>query len=113
MHMKKRLVILVLVLCLFLSLAVPAAAAGPVRGKVVAMTFDDGPNTNITPVLLDELAATHPEVKVGKINVDEQGSLAMKYRIMSIPTLILFKEGEPAATSVGFRPLKELEALIG
>lgn len=71
-----------------------------------------GPCKMMAPVL-DELAATHPEVKVGKINVDEQGSLAMKYRIMSIPTLILFKGGEPAATSVGFRPLKELEALIG
>jgi len=71
-----------------------------------------GPCKMVAPVL-EELAEKHPEVKVAKVNVDEQGALAMRYQIMSIPTLILFKNGAPASTSVGFHPLKELEQLIG
>ena len=70
-----------------------------------------GPCKMMAPVL-DELAATHPEVKVGKINVDEQGSLAMKYRIMSIPTLIVMKGGKVVEQAVGARGKQDVAAMI-
>ncbi len=48
------------------------------------------------------------KVKVGKVNVDEEEELAIKYRVASIPTLILFKDGEAAKSSVGYRTKDEL-----
>lgn len=58
--------------------------------------------------LIDELAQELSDVKVCKVNVDEAGELAMKYRIMSIPTLVLFKNGEKVAMSVGAKTKAEL-----
>ncbi|MDD4601325.1 Thioredoxin [bioreactor metagenome] len=49
---------------------------------------------------------------VVKVNVDEQKSLASKYNVMSIPTLIVFKDGQEAKRIVGFRPKKELGAVL-
>ncbi len=72
-----------------------------------------GPCRMVGPVveeLAEELAGT---VKVGKINVDEQGPLAMKYGVMSIPTLILFKNGEVAAKTVGAMPKDMLKKQLG
>lgn len=66
-----------------------------------------GPCKMIAPVI-DELAKELTDVKVGKVNVDEAGDLAMKYRVMSIPTLILFKGGEKVAMSVGAKSKAEL-----
>lgn len=66
-----------------------------------------GPCKMIAPVI-DELAKELTDVKVCKVNVDEAGDLAMKYRVMSIPTLILFKGGEKAAMSVGAKSKAEL-----
>lgn len=66
-----------------------------------------GPCKMIAPVI-DELAKDLTDVKVCKVNVDEAGDLAMKYRVMSIPTLILFKGGEKAAMSVGAKSKAEL-----
>ena len=72
-----------------------------------------GPCRMLAPVI-EEIANEYAgKVKVGKIDVDQQPELAMQFGVMSIPTLILFKEGKPVASSVGFRPLKELEAMIG
>ncbi len=62
-----------------------------------------GPCRMVSPVV-DEIAKENPHIKVGKINVDEQPSLAQKYGIMSIPTLMLFKEGRMAQTIIGVRP---------
>ncbi len=62
-----------------------------------------GPCRMVSPIV-DEIAAEHPEYKVGKINVDEQPSIAQKYGIMSIPTLMFFKGGKVAQTIVGARP---------
>lgn len=59
----------------------------------------------IVDELSDELAGA---VKVCKVNVDEESGLAAKYGVMSIPTLLLMKNGEVAATSVGARPKEDI-----
>lgn len=62
----------------------------------------------MSPVI-DEIAQElEGKVKVGKINVDENQDLAMKYQVMSIPTILVFKEGKIAKTFVGVRDKKEL-----
>jgi len=63
-----------------------------------------GPCRMVGPIvdeIADELAG---KVKVCKVNVDEQGELAQKFGVMSIPTLIVFKDGKVAKTSVGSKP---------
>ena len=71
-----------------------------------------GPCRMMAPVV-DELAAEYEgRVKVGKVNVDEEGELAMQYRIASIPTLMLFKNGKPAETMIGFRPKQQIAAVL-
>ena len=60
-----------------------------------------GPCKMIAPVL-DEIAADHPgKLRIGKINIDENLDLARRFDVMSIPTLILFKEGEPSLRIIG------------
>lgn len=70
-----------------------------------------GPCRMMAPIL-DELAAEHPELKVGKVNVDEEGQLAAKFGIMSIPTLLVFKKGTLAGKTVGVTPKEELIKMI-
>jgi thioredoxin 1 len=65
----------------------------------------------LSPVV-DTLSEEHPEIAVGKVNVDEQAELAMKYKVMSIPTLLVMKNGEVAQRSVGVISKEELENLI-
>lgn len=60
-----------------------------------------GPCKMLTPVI-DEIAAEHPEVKIVKLNVDNAPEIASRYSVMSIPTLIVFKNGQPAGQSVGY-----------
>jgi len=72
-----------------------------------------GPCRMVGPVI-DEIAQEHGDtVTVGKVNVDENPTTAQKYGIMSIPTIILFKDGEPAKKVIGARSkadfLKEFE----
>ncbi len=52
------------------------------------------------------------EVKVGKVNVDEEPELAAKFSISSIPTVLIFKGGHPVNSSVGFVPKEQIEKLI-
>jgi thioredoxin 1 len=64
--------------------------------------------------VIDEIAQEHDDkVTVGKVNVDENPAIAQKYGIMSIPTIILFKDGEPSKKVIGARSkadfLKEFE----
>lgn len=59
-----------------------------------------GPCRMVAPIL-DEIAEEVPSVKVGKINVDEQQELAVKFEVMSIPTLVLVKDGQVVNKSVG------------
>ena len=71
-----------------------------------------GPCRMIAPVI-DQLAAEYAgRVKVGKINVDEQPELAVQFGIVSIPTLVLMKGGEIAATLVGYRPKADILKLL-
>lgn len=63
--------------------------------------------------VLDEIEAEHPEITVAKVDVDENPDIASQYQITSIPTLIVFKDGSPAAVSVGFKPKNEIEQMLG
>jgi thioredoxin 1 len=66
----------------------------------------------VTPIL-EQLAAAHEDkLKVVKINVDEQGELASRYNIVSIPTIILFDKGSVAKQQIGAVPRKILEEMI-
>lgn len=71
-----------------------------------------GPCRMLSPIV-DEVASERPDVKVGKINVDEQPELAQQFSIMSIPTLLVFKNGEKVQESVGLIPKEKVEALLG
>ena len=70
-----------------------------------------GPCRMVSPVV-DEIANEHPEIKVGKINVDEQPELASAFQVMSIPTVIVMKNGSVTGKSVGLRPRKSIEAML-
>ena len=67
-----------------------------------------GPCKMMAPVVEDVAKELQGKVKVGKINVDENQDLAMEYGVMSIPTLIIFKEGKEDKRLVGFRSKSEL-----
>ena len=54
----------------------------------------------------------YPEIKVGKINVDEQPELATQFQIDAIPALIVFKGGKAAAQTVGLQPIENIEQLL-
>ncbi len=62
-----------------------------------------GPCRMVSPIV-DEIAEERRDITVGKVNVDDENALAMKYGVMSIPTLIVFKDGKEAARIVGARP---------
>lgn len=70
-----------------------------------------GPCKMMGPVI-DQIAADHTDIKVGKINIDEQPELAQKYGIMSIPTVVLFEGGNPKETSVGLVPKESIEKMF-
>ena len=71
-----------------------------------------GPCRMLAPAVSEIAEEYSGKVKVGKVNVDEQIELAMKFNITSIPTVIVFKNGSPAATSVGFCAKEQLEEMI-
>src|SRR5690349_11323123 len=71
-----------------------------------------GPCRAVGPIM-DELAGEYNEkVKVCKVNVDEQGELAAKFRVMSIPTIMLFKNGQVAEKIIGARSKDEFSNLL-
>jgi len=70
-----------------------------------------GPCRMVSPIV-DEIAAEHPEIKVGKVNVDEEDALAAQFGVMSIPTLLVIKDGKVAAQAVGFRPKEQLVEML-
>lgn len=71
-----------------------------------------GPCQMLAPTIAELAGEYEGKVKVGKVNVDEQPELAMKYGIMSIPTLILFKGGEVAAQTMGVQPKEAIEQML-
>ena len=70
-----------------------------------------GPCRMVGP-LVEEIAAEHPEIKVGKIDVDAQPELAAQFQIMSIPTLMVVKNGQITQRVVGARPKNQILALV-
>lgn len=70
-----------------------------------------GPCRMLSPVV-DEIAEEHPEIKVGKVNVDEEQELAREYEVMSIPMLAAFKDGQLLKTSVGVQPKEAILSLF-
>ncbi len=70
-----------------------------------------GPCQMIAPVI-EKIAEENTNVKVGKVNVDDEQELAVKYGVMSIPTLIFFKKGNPVKEVVGFHSKSEIEEII-
>lgn len=70
-----------------------------------------GPCRMVGPVL-EEIAAERSDIKVGKINVDEEPELAIQFGVMSIPTLVVMKQGQVAAQAVGARPKSDILAML-
>src|ERR671935_2873096 len=72
-----------------------------------------GPCHAVAPVLDRIVEERGGEVKLVKVNIDEEQGLAAKYGIASIPTMVLFKDGEPAAAAIGAQPKGMLERSLG
>ncbi len=72
-----------------------------------------GPCLMMTPVLEEFASKYNGSIDVVKVNVDEVPDVAVRYGIMSIPTLILFKNGLEVKRLIGYMPLEELEAQLG
>ena len=70
-----------------------------------------GPCRMVSPIL-DEIAAERPDIKVCKVNVDEEPELAGKYDVMTIPTLMVIKDGEIISQSAGARPKAQILELF-
>ncbi len=70
-----------------------------------------GPCRMVAPIL-DEIAEENPDIKVGKINVDEEQELAAQFGIMSIPTMVVMKDGKAVNQAAGARPKKQILELI-
>ncbi|MFN4293559.1 MAG: thioredoxin [Thermoflexales bacterium] len=71
-----------------------------------------GPCKMIAPIVEQIAEENAGKLTVGKLDVDANGETAMKFGVMSIPTLILFKDGEPVERLVGYRPKEQLMAKI-
>ena len=70
-----------------------------------------GPCRMVSPIV-DEIAEERSDIKVGKVNVDEQHELAARFGVMSIPTLLVFKDRKVVNQSVGARPKAQILALL-
>ena len=70
-----------------------------------------GPCQMVLPII-EEIAAERSDIKVGKVNVDEQPELAKKFRVMSIPTLVVMEHGEIVKRVVGARGKEEILELL-
>jgi thioredoxin 1 len=72
-----------------------------------------GPCHAVSPVLERIVEERSGDVKLVKVNIDEERELAERYGIASIPTMILFRDGEPAAAAIGAQPKGALERSLG
>jgi len=72
-----------------------------------------GPCHAVSPVLERIVEERNGDLKLVKVNIDEEQELARRYGIMSIPAMILFKEGEPAAATIGAQPKGAIERALG
>lgn len=71
-----------------------------------------GPCKMLSPVI-DEIARERSDIKVAKVNVDDHADLAAKYRVYSIPTLMVIKNGQVYNKSMGARPKEQILSMIG
>jgi thioredoxin len=71
-----------------------------------------GPCHAVAPIL-DQIAGEHEDLRLVKVNIDEEPELARRFGIMSIPTMILFEGGEPKAAALGAQPKGMLEKSLG
>lgn len=70
-----------------------------------------GPCRMVSPII-DEIAGERADIKVGKINVDEQPELAAEFKVMSIPTLVVMKDGKIVNQSMGARPKAQILEML-
>lgn len=71
-----------------------------------------GPCRMVAPAVEEISEEVEGTAKVGKINIDEESELASKFRVMSIPTLMVIKEGKVSATAIGVRPKKDILKML-
>lgn len=83
------------------------------NGKVLVDCYATwcGPCKMLSPII-EQVASTTDDVKFYKLDIDEAEEVAGEYEIMSIPTLLFFKDGKLEATKVGFAPKEEIEEMI-
>jgi thioredoxin 1 len=72
-----------------------------------------GPCHAVSPILERIVEERNGDLKLVKVNIDEEQGLALRYGVQSIPTMILFKGGEPAAAAIGAQPKTALERALG
>jgi thioredoxin 1 len=72
-----------------------------------------GPCHAVSPVLDRIVEERNGEIKLVKVNIDEEQELAIRFGVQSIPTMILFKDGQPAAATMGARPKGDIERQLG
>ena len=72
-----------------------------------------GPCHMVAPVLDQIVSERADDLRLVKVNIDEQPALAQRYGVMSIPTMILFRDGEPAGAALGAQPKTALERALG
>lgn len=70
-----------------------------------------GPCKMMAPII-EQLADDRDDIKIGKLDIDESMNIAQQYRVMSVPTFLIFKNGEVVERLVGAVPKNELEAII-
>ena len=70
-----------------------------------------GPCKMVAPII-DQIAEEHKEIKVCKVNVDEEASLAIEYKVMSIPTLMVFKNGQVVNQTMGAQSKADIESML-
>lgn len=71
-----------------------------------------GPCRMLAPIIAEVAEKYSGKIKVGKVNVDEEPGLASAFGVSSIPTLVVFKNGRPVNTAVGYMPQEQVEALL-